>query len=69
MRKRRRKKDFGDVVQEVNYLAIAVEHLALAITLGRRRTQTCALTNLNMINIRIVMNLEMGLDLIVILNL
>ena len=58
MRKRRRKKDFGDVVQDGIYLAIAVEHLALAITLGRRRTQTCALTNLKMINIRIVVNLE-----------
>ena len=58
MRKRRGKKDFGNSIQEVNYLAIAVEHFALAITLGRRRTQTCALTNLKMTNIRIVVNLE-----------
>ena len=58
MRKRRKKGDLGDSIQEVNYLAIAVEHFALAITLGRGRTQTCALTNLKMINIRIVMNLE-----------
>ena len=51
-------KDFGDPIQDGNYLAIAVEHLALAITLGRRRTQTCALANLNMINFGIVINLE-----------
>ena len=58
MRKRRGKKDFEDSIQDGNYLAIAVEHLALAITLGRRRTQTCALANLKMINIRIILNLE-----------
>ena len=67
MRKRRGKKDFGDSFQDVNYLAIAVEHLALAITLGRRRTQTCALANLRIISIRIVINLEMRIKIVIIL--
>ena len=58
MRKRRGKKDFEDSIQDGNYLAIAVEHLALAITLGGRRTQTCALANLKMTENRIVINLE-----------